>query len=315
MTAMTSLRRFGTRGLASFLALLLPLTDAPAKDADAPAPVTQAAQPISGPIAKPALWKIADKDTTIWLFGTIHILPPGVDWYRGPVEQALTGSDTLVIEVADPSGAATVSSMARLALSEPPTNLREGLSPADRKAYEDALAKLHLPAGAFDANDPWYAAVMVSLLPLLQQGFGTMNGAETQLVSEAKARGMKQVGLETAEYQLGLFDGLPADVQRKYLAEIVRNLPEIPKEVEAMVSAWKAGKADDLARLMNEDESDPRLMKVLLTDRNRTWSKWIEARMKQPGTVFVAVGAGHMAGKDSVLSMLKADRFKVVRVQ
>lgn len=275
------------------------------READAPAPVATQVQP--------ALWKVADEDTTIWLFGTIHILPAGIDWFKGPIAQAFEGSDTLVTEVVGADDPATAAKIAQIALSDPPRNLREQLTPALRARYEAALASQQLPPTAFDANDPWYAAVALSTLPLIKQGYGTMNGAETLLV--AKAAGKRQIGLETAEMQLGLFDSLTLKTQHKYLGEVLDGLPKIHDDVLAMVEAWKTGQADKLAKLMNEEESDPALMKVLLVDRNKAWAKWIAERLKQPGAVFVAVGAGHLAGKDSVQAQLAADRIAAKRVR
>jgi uncharacterized protein YbaP (TraB family) len=285
--------------LLSPLLLLVAPTLAPAKEAPA--------------AAKPALWKVSDEDTTIWLFGTIHILPAGIEWYSGPIAQALEASDTLVTEIVEPHDPETQAKTARIALSDPPRNLRETLPAEERAQFEAALASLQLPPQMFDANDPWYAAVALSTLPLMKDGFGTMNGAEALLI--AKAQGKRHLGLETTEQQLGLFDSLPADTQVRYLGEVLDDLPKVREEIAAMVEAWKAGKADRLAALMNDDETDPQLMKTLLTDRNKAWAQWIGERLKQPGEVFVAVGAGHLAGKDSVQAMLEADRIKVKRVR
>jgi uncharacterized protein YbaP (TraB family) len=285
--------------LLSPLLLLAAPTLAPAKEAPA--------------AAKPALWKVSDEDTTIWLFGTIHILPAGIEWYSGPIAKALEASDTLVTEIVEPHDPETQAKIARIALSDPPRNLRETLPAEKRAQFEAALASLQLPPQMFDANDPWYAAVALSTLPLMKDGFGTMNGAEALLI--AKAQGKRHLGLETTEQQLGLFDSLPADTQVRYLGEVLDDLPKVREEIAAMVEAWKAGKADRLAALMNDDETDPQLMKTLLTDRNKAWAQWIGARLKQPGEVFVAVGAGHLAGKDSVQAMLEADRIKVKRVR
>lgn len=297
------------RSLTTLLSPLL-LLFAPASGFAKEAVPTQAPPVVN---ARPALWKVSDKDTTIWLFGTIHILPAGITWYSGPIAKALDGSDTLVTEIVQTDDPATQAKIARIALADPPRNLREQLPVKERGAYEAALASMQLPAATFDANDPWYAAVALSTLPLLKEGFGTVNGAESLLI--AKAKGKQHLGLETAEQQLGLFDTLPLDTQLRYLGEVLDDLPNVRSEVLAMVDAWKAGKADKLAELMNEEESDPLLMKVLLSDRNKAWAKWIETRLKQPGTVFVAVGAGHLAGKESVQAQLAADGIKATRVR
>ncbi|MBB4856725.1 uncharacterized protein YbaP (TraB family) [Novosphingobium chloroacetimidivorans] len=303
---MISLRRSPLALLAPVLLLLTPACGS-AKEA----PASKAAA--SSQVARPALWKVSDEDTTIWLFGTIHILPAGIEWYSGPIAKALEGSDALVTEIVEPNDPEVQAKIARIALADPPRNLRERLSPEMRRQYEAALASLQLPPSAFDVNDPWYAAVALSTLPLMKDGFGTMNGAEALLIERAK--GKQHLGLETAEMQLGLFDGLPQDMQVKYLGEVLESFPKVRNEVKAMVEAWKTGKADELARLMNEEESDPQLMKILLVDRNKAWAKWIAERLKQPGTAFVAVGAGHLAGKDSVQAQLAAAAIKTTRVR
>jgi len=296
--------------------LLLVLTPAPAlagtgakPNAAPPPPVQQEAK------VRPALWKVSDKDTTIWLFGTIHILPAGIKWYEGPVAKAFTKADTLVTEVVESDSPDQVAKVAQIALSNPPSNLRENL-PADvRKQYEDTLTKLALPLAAFDANDPWYAAVVLSTLPVIKEGYDPTNGVETLLSAKAKARGLPHLGLETTEQQLGMFDALPIATQGIYLKEVLEGFPKIETDIRAMIDAWKSGKADELARLMNEDESDPLLMKVLLVDRNKAWAQWIAKRLEQPGTVFVAVGAGHLAGRESVQAQLATAGIKAKRVR
>ena len=86
-------------------------------------------------------------------------------------------------------------------------------------------------------------------------------------------------------------------------------------DLKLMIEAWKRGDADELARLMNAQEDDPVLVETLLTDRNRNWAKWIEGRLEQPGTVFLAVGAGHLAGTDSVQELLGESGITAERVQ
>lgn len=280
-----------------------------------PTPISAAAPAKAKSVvwAKPALWKVSDDDTTIWLFGTIHILPPGINWYSGSVAKALEGSDTLVTEIVDATDPETQAKISQIALSDPAANLRDDL-PADlRVEYEAALTSLRFPVSAFDAHDPWYAAVALSTLPLMKEGFGTMNGAETLLI--ANATGKPHIGLETAESQLTLFDSLPRQTQIKYLGEVIKGLPDVRKDVFAMVDAWKNGNAGTLAKLMNEDETDPVLRQVLLVDRNTAWAKWIKDRLEQPGSVFVAVGAGHLAGTDSVQELLTKAGIKAKRVR
>ncbi len=303
--------------IAALFALLMALPAAamnPAVAAAAPAPAAPS-PPASETRARPALWQVADADTTIWLFGTVHALPPGIDWFHGPVETAFAGSQELVTEIVTPDAAQMQGYVVAKAVLPAGQSLRATMNADQRARYEAALAAQGLPAGAFDAFEPWYAAVGLSTLPLSRDGFESANGVEFALDARARALGRTHLALETAEYQLSLFDGLPAGTQRVYLDEVVRNLPTMKDQLLQMVDAWKAGDADRLARLINEDEDDPVLRETLLVNRNRNWADWIGKRLDRPGTVFLAVGAGHLAGTGSVQDQLAARGLVVRRVQ
>lgn len=277
-------------------------------------PAARAAVPVV-PLARPALWKIQDADTTIYLFGTIHLLPKGLRWFAGPIESAFDSSDEFVSEIAETDPVAVQRVMIEKAFLPPDQTLRGLLSQSEKAALEKALAGNKLPLNAVDRFEPWYAGVYLSTVPLLSAGYSAENGVEAALEVRSKTLGKRRVGLETIEYQLGLFDTLPADVQRRYLAEIAKHSPTIGAQLTDMVEQWKRGNAAKLAELMNADEDDPHMVEVLLTGRNRAWSQWIKARMDRPGKVFLAVGTGHLAGKDSVLEQLTALGYTVTRLQ
>ena len=269
----------------------------------------------ASPAVKPALWKIADKDTTIWLFGTIHALPAGVDWMEGPVASAVRGSDQLVTEIPETPQEAMKAAVMQSALLPEGKTLRALLPEPTRAKFEQVLGKFGLPAEAFDRFEPWYAAVALTALPLAQSGYSPENGVDERIGAEMKRLGRPRIGLETAEAQFRMFDSLPLDVQKRYLTEVLDGIGTVNEELAAIVREWSAGSPDRLAALLNSDQDDPRMTKALLTDRNRTWATWLKQRLGQPGTVFVAVGAGHLAGKDSVQAVLKRSGVKVTRVQ
>ena len=267
------------------------------------------------PRAHPALWRIADADTTIYLFGTIHALPPGFEWFEGPLVSAFDSADELVTEIVEEEPARAQAQLVARAALPRGTSLRGLLTPRQRAAYQAAMAAAGMPLAAFDRFEPWYAAVSLATLPMERAGFARENGAEAVLETRAKALGRPQSALETADYQLALFDTLPLAVQTRYLAEVVRTMPELPDDLAKMVAAWEAGDADTLAKLINADADEPELAERLITVRNRAWAGWIAARMARPGTVFVAVGAGHLAGPRSVQDLLAQRGIASVRVQ
>ena len=278
-------------------------------------PAAIAATTRPGAVAHPALWRLSRGATTIYLFGTVHALPAGVDWFAGPVARAYGASGELVTEIIDRSPAEMRAIVVARALLPPGQNLREMLARPFRARFEQTLRTNGLPVNAFDGFRPWYAAVVLSTRPLLASGFDPALGADAELAARATREARKHEALETAEYQLGLFATLPSATQLRYLREVVRDMPSIQRELHAMVHAWEAGDAPHLARLMNEDNDDPHMRELLLVDRNKAWAQWISARLSRPGTVFVAVGAGHLAGPESVQVQLAAMGISATRIQ
>lgn len=265
--------------------------------------------------AHPALWRVRDHDTTIYLFGTIHVLKPGLDWFEGPVKAAFTASRTLVLELVlpDPTLAQAIVTRYSLAAGAPP--LSQSVPAAERAGYAAALARLGLPATAFDRLKPWSAANNLTVLTLTQQGYDLNSGVERTLTAEATAVSKPIIGLETLDQQLGYFDHLPQRTQIGYLAETIDELPGAAAEIGTMVQRWAKGDPAGLARAMNASiEASPLLARTLLVDRNRRWADWIAARMKRPGTLFIAVGAGHLAGGNSVLAELARRHLHPVRI-
>ncbi len=264
----------------------------------------------------PALWKVEDEDTTIYLFGTIHILPANVQWFRGNIARALETSDTLVTEI--PEGAmdgaamqATV--MAKGTLPEG-KSLRSFLNPEQRKQYEAALAQLGAPAGAFDRYEPWLAGITLAVMPLIMNGYDPESGAESVIEAAAPADAAR-LALETAEHQLDFFDKLPPKSQVAFMMSSAKDLNRVVAMTDQMLNEWLEGDADSLARVMNAEMTDPVLTAVLLHSRNERWAEWIDARMDEPGQVFIAVGAGHLAGEKSVQDYLAQRDITVTRIQ
>lgn len=289
------------RLLAALIALALPAC------APVDARPANAAEAYHGP----AIWKVADKDTTIYLFGTVHALPKDAQWFTGPVERAYKSSDELVTEIPmDAQGDANA--IAARALLPKGQSLRDMMAPAERMKFEEALVGLGLPVEAMDRFEPWYAAMTLSLLPVMQAGYDPQTGAETRLNAEGADK--RKAALETVQQQIDLFDGLPQGAQLAFLKDTVNTVSTAKATLDAMVAEWMKGDADGLAKLLNNELGDPVLYKRLLTDRNANWAQWIDQRLKQPGTVFIAVGAGHLAGQQSVQEQLRKRGIKARRI-
>lgn len=303
---------FRTSALAGALGLgMAGLSPVAAQDSAAPAveiapeaAVEAASKTIA---ADPALWLVEDEDTKIYLFGTVHMLKPGMQWFDGPVKSAWDSADEAVFEIVPGDDqAAMVATFQRLGTDQTGTKLRERLDGEDRAQYEAALTTLGIPAPAFDSFEPWLATMNLSLMTFAKAGFDPNSGVEQILMSKAKASAKPMTGLETVEEQLGFLDTLPMPSQITWLNETVDTLPDAGEALDEMVGDWAAGEPEKLAALLNEGMTDPVLREAMLTRRNANWAKWIDARMAKPGTVFIAVGSGHLAGDGSVQEQLKA---------
>jgi uncharacterized protein YbaP (TraB family) len=292
------------RLLSSTSALLLGLAGC------APGPLVE--RPPAGAAPGPALWQVADEDTTIYLFGTVHALPKDTQWFDGRVERAFAAADELVTEIVLSDVTTSGQSLAAAGMLPEGQNLRELMKAEDRMQYEEALVTLGLPVEGLDTMEPWLAAMTLSLLPLLRAGYQSESGVEMAL--GARAEGKKRGGLERIEDQVALFDTLPIEAQLAFLDQTVEQVPRASASLDAMVAEWLEGDAGQLANLLNAELTDPALYDRLLTQRNANWAEWIQQRLHTPGTVFVAVGAGHLAGRGSVQEQLRERGLEVRRI-
>lgn len=268
-------------------------------------------------VATPALWKVADEDSTIYLFGTVHALPEGLEWYAGPVKDALESADILVTEI--PMGKEDEAKMAQYALAQgmlpEGTTLRSLLDEEENATYAEAMGKLGMPANAFDRFEPWMASLTLTMLPLLQQGYSADAGVEKRLINIA-GEDMAKGALETIEFQIGIFDGMPQDEQVDFLISTAGQVDKAKPMLDEMVAEWVEGDPDGLAELMNKGfEDDAELAEVLLYKRNEDWAGKIEEKLEGAGVIFIAVGAGHLAGDRSVQDYLAERGIETVRVQ
>ena len=279
------------------------------------APAPQAAPPA----ARPAMWAVSDADTTIYLFGTIHLLPTNYQWQTPKFRDAIGKSDELVVEtiVDFEHPQSFQEDLSRLGYSQtrlPP--IIDRVPPAKRALLRTAMAASGIPESSYNLMETWFAAFQllgVQFRALGLQGQAGPEEALKQVFTAAK----KPIGqLETNAEQLGYFDTLSEKAQRDLLEGSIDAPTNTAKEFHGMLSAWARGDVPGIGRSFNRDlAASPEVAKALIARRNANWSRWIEQRMAQPGSIMIAVGAGHLAGKDSVVDLLRRDGYKVTRVQ
>ncbi len=260
-------------------------------------------------IADPALWVVRDADTTIYLFGTVHLLPNDVGWRYAALDHALADSKTLYIELID-DDQATVAALVLKEGMDSPHPLSSLLDSADTLRLQQAASKAGVPGGmqTLEVMRPWLAALSIAAAPLLKAGLDPEHGVDKQLKVQMTEAGKPVLGLETAAQQIGFLADMPQRVQLAMLHSTLRDFDKAPIELTQLITAWKTGDVATIARLEDEDmrQQEPALYQRLLVQRNEDWAAKIEGLPQhEKGSIFVAVGAAHLAGPDSVQAQLR----------
>lgn len=299
-------------GVAGGLALFLAIAGAPA---DALAQDAAAAPAIQG--NGPALWVIKDEDSTLYLFGSVHVLRPTTGWASPRVTAAFDSASDIWFEISNPDDQAAIVPLIQQHGLSPETPLSSRLTPEEMAELDAAATTMGASAAQMDPMKPWLAALTLSVAPLVKAGYDPKSGVELVLKARAEAAGKPIHGFETLDKQVGLLAGLPDDVQLAFLRETLKDYQDATAVLDAMVEAWSTGDVATLGRIMVEEmkADSPALYKALLVDRNTDWADQIQTLLQGSGTAFIAVGAGHLAGSDSVQAILQSRGVTVEAVE
>lgn len=308
-----------------------------------PAPVVQDYEP------NPAIWKLADDDTTIYMFGTFHLLPDGFRWRSDAFNAVVERSDELVVETASAEGDAEIAAfMMELvvkALSDDTPTVSERLSEENRGKWLSLARSTDAPEAYFDKMPLVLSMMGIGAQYTVEQGSSFENGVETVLEAEFAEAGKPIGSIEDAMTVFKSILALDEDLLIKQLdrdlaewdgvsiGTLVTPFSEAPSIGEAsdavtadgdkaleldpfaLEHAWAKGDVSQLGiDEFGGSEFGKLLYEKLLTDRNRAWAKWLEQRLEQPGTILLAVGAGHFEGKDSVQEMLEERSLRAERI-
>lgn len=268
-------------------------------------------------LAEPALWIAKSPTATVYLFGTVHVLPKDAHWHDPVLDKALAASHVLYVEEDDDNPASMQMLVVKygMDLQHP---LSAQLDDADRARLDVAAKAAGVTGGATILNTmkPWLAALTISVAPIVKAGYDPKSGADKQLEREFKADGKPVDAFETAEQQIRYFANLPSPLQMDLLHNALDDYAKGPAQIKALIHAWQAGNVSAIAKTINGGmrKHYPKLYQVLLVDRNRRFARRIAELLKAHGTVFVAIGTGHLAGPDSVQAQLAKTGVEVERV-
>jgi uncharacterized protein YbaP (TraB family) len=265
-------------------------------------------------MAEAPVWVVRDKDSEVVLFGSIHVLPPGLDWAPPVLDRALRTADDIWFELPiDPKSEALTAELASQAGMLPPDgSLFKQLTPADAALMSKVAAALDVSAALLDRLQPWLAEIALAGGAYRKIGADAENGVEKTLGAMATPKAQRKA-FETPAEQIALLSGGPVAEQIASLHETLRELDEQPDEFATLVRAWLNG---DVAALDHEAlapirESSPEIFKRMVLERNARWTQVLDARLKGHGRTVVVVGIGHLIGPDGVPARLRALGYSV----
>ena len=265
----------------------------------------------------PAIWKLSDSDTTIYLLGTTHALPKHFRWQSPALKKVIQSADELVVESLDTPDTktktdATVDDALNPVVDHNPILGR--VSAEKRPALQRAIARTDFPEQFYDAMPTWMAGLVLAVENMAKDGKTKADGVETVL--ERQFRGAKKpvAAVEDGAAILNALRHLPETAQIKMLEGTLDDI-DGTSDIAALAAdqAWAQGDIEALGKDFTPDSLGPDLYDVLILKRNKAWAQWLTTRLERPGTVVFAVGAGHFAGPDALPKMLETKGLKIER--
>jgi len=245
-------------------------------------------------------------------------MKPEVEWETGKVKSAFDGADLLYLEIANVDDVAAAQPLLLQYGLDPSHPLSEKLSKEDLATLDAAIKQVGMPGESMvEPMRPWLVSMTLSVLPMVKAGYQPNTGIDMVLLAQAKKTNKQVKGFESMEQQVHLMADVPEAEQVTMLHKDLTELEKSTAQTNDLVAAWEKGDVEKIGAIDNQElaERFPAVYKRMVVDRNRRWADTLDGVLKDPGTktVFVAVGAAHLAGPDSVIAMLEKNGWKVER--
>ena len=264
--------------------------------------------------AEPPVWVVKDKNSELVLFGSVHILPRGLDWTPPALDRALKAADDIWFELPiDAESEAATSMLATKAGVLPPDqSLFKMLAPEDSALMSKVAAAYDVSPVLLDRLQPWLAEIALAGGAYRRLGADAASGVEKTIAAMATPKATRRA-FETPAEQVALLSSGTMDEQMASLRQTLHEMDEKPDEFQTLVKAWTDGDIQVLDReaLAPIRDTTPGLFRRLVTDRNAHWTKVLDARLKGRGRTVVVVGIGHLIGPDGVPARLRALGYSV----
>jgi len=263
------------------------------------------------------VWAVRGAHNTVYLAGSIHMLPVNDATLPPGFERSYANSARLVMEMDlgkfDPMEA--MSWMMDHGTLPAGTNLRGVLGEQRYGRVSAAATGLGLPMSALDSLAPWVVGIEITDLAYEHEGYDPEQGVEEQLVRRAQKDGKPTAGLETLPEELSGLTELSSADQVRMLDQTVDDLKDLKSEMRDVTTAWRRGDAARLAALLSSEyNSFPSLYKPLVTDRNQRWLPQVEELLRANDNSMVVVGALHLVGQGGLIELLRKKGYQITQL-
>ena len=262
----------------------------------------------------PAIWVVSDENSTLYLYGTVHLIPIGMDWQREDLWDAFDRAGSVWFEVPNDDRARDISDqLTRIKGYQPPgQRLSKDWDQYETKLLEIASVSGDIPLPVLDTLQPWLAGDLITLAAAQQAGLSADLSADEALRSRARRSSKYVRYLDRIQDQIALSADLPQDEQTENLLRTLERYNKIGPELNAIAKEWVEGDVSGLnTRLSQAVTGENR--ERLFTARNERWVDEFATWMEGSGTGFAAVGVGHLVGEDSLITLLREAGFEVKR--
>jgi len=269
--------------------------------------------------ASPAIWKMTDEDSEVWLLGTYHILPPNVNWRSSAVMSGIEDAQSIYLEADIDSQVAQMNMIRAMMLNgfqKKGRKLSDKLTKSQLKQLKAIADEINIPFKALDDMRPWNAYLTISVQFIVSKGYDPQGGVDASISKQARAEKIPLKYFETAEQQISFFADLPEELELSLLTATLADWEKLNTEFDFLFDAWADGNIAAMDELINESlkKTSPELYDVILVKRNKDWISSIDRLMGEDGKHLIAVGAGHLVGDDSVVHLLRKKGYKIERV-
>ena len=265
----------------------------------------------------PAIWRVRAGGSTVYLLGSLHILPDGYSWMSPQIETAMANSDQFIFEV--PVGESSLAEerdfIVHNGLLPRRQSIRTMLSPGEFDVYASVMRSAGLTRGDYERYRPWLAALVLGLAYLHPDNLVSLKGADDDVMDYARANGRQLEYLETPLQQLQLLTAGTEESQLSGLKNLIQTLPSSRNLERDLRDAWIRGDADGLnALLQTIFRRSPEAADFLVGRRNRLWIPVINTALVRSGATMVTVGAAHLGGRSGLIALICAEGYKVDRL-